>query len=63
MWAWIMERQGDGCRGELDNQPCCTEDMSPWFEVWFLARHVTDLIRFEDIPPGARRFDPMSGMA
>lgn len=62
MWVWITDDQEDWYRGELDNQPCCTDDMSPGFEVWFQAMHVIDVIRFEDIPPEARRFDSKSGM-
>jgi len=55
MWVWVTGRVDDWYRGELDNQPCCTDDISPGLEVWFQARHVINIIRIDDIPVEARR--------
>jgi hypothetical protein len=56
MWVWITGCLGHWYRGQLDNQPCCTDDIGPGLEVWFQARHVIDVIRFEEIPEDSRRF-------
>lgn len=45
MWVHVMGRVDGWYRGELDNQPCCTDDISPGLEVWFQARHVIDIVR------------------
>ncbi|MBK4999046.1 DUF2314 domain-containing protein [Pseudomonas sp. S31] len=43
MWVIVKGRVGDFYRGQLDNQPLCTEDIGPGMEVWFLPKHVIDI--------------------
>ena len=45
MWVKVVGRLDDWYRGELDNQPNCTPDINPGFEVWFQSRHVIDIQR------------------
>lgn len=45
MWVKVVGRIDDWYRGELDNQPSCTPDIAPGFEVWFQPRHVIDIQR------------------
>ena len=50
MWVWVTGRVDDWYRGELDNQPCCTDEIAPGMEVWFQARHVISIIRRDTVP-------------
>lgn len=50
MWVQVTGRLDGWYRGELDNQPCCTEDIKPGFEVWFQARHIISIIRCDEAP-------------
>lgn len=43
MWVEVKGRIGDWYRGELANQPACTDAIEPGFEVWFEPRHVIDI--------------------
>lgn len=40
MWVGIKGIVGSWYRGELANQPSCTDGISPGLEVWFEPRHV-----------------------
>ena len=40
MWVVVRGRVGDLYRGELDNDPYCTEGIRAGMEVFFEARHV-----------------------
>jgi hypothetical protein len=43
MWVVVTGRLGELYRGELDNQPYCTDEMRPGMPVWFEARHVINV--------------------
>ncbi len=43
MWVEIVGRVGTWFRGSLDNQPTCTDDIGPGFQVWFQPRHIIDI--------------------
>lgn len=43
MWVEVKGRVGGWYRGELVNQPACTDDIRPGLEVWFEPRHVIDI--------------------
>lgn len=45
MWVLVVGRVGNWFRGELANQPSCTDQINPGFEVWFEPRHVIDIQR------------------
>jgi len=48
MWVEVKGRIDDWYRGELLNQPDCTPDICPGWEVWFQPRHVIDAHRAAD---------------
>lgn len=43
MWVIVKDRIGSLYRGQLDNDPYCTEDMRAGLEVWFLPNHVINI--------------------
>jgi len=43
MWVKVKGKMDGWYRGELLNQPDCTPDISPGWEVWFQPRHVIDV--------------------
>lgn len=43
MWVEVKGVVGEWYRGELANQPCCTDGIAPGLEVWFQPRHVIDI--------------------
>ena len=43
MWVEVKGRVNEWYRGELLNQPNCTPDIRPGWEVWFLPCHVIDV--------------------
>ena len=43
MWVEVKGQVNEWYRGELLNQPSCTPDIRPGWEVWFLPRHVLDV--------------------
>ena len=43
MWVEVKGKMDGWYRGELLNQPDCTPDISPGWEVWFQPRHVIDV--------------------
>ncbi|TCI11486.1 DUF2314 domain-containing protein [Dyella soli] len=53
MWVQVTGRLDDWYRGELDNQPSCTDDITPGLEVWFQSRHVINILRCDDPAQGA----------
>lgn len=40
MWVQIKGRAEDWYRGELDNDPRCTDTIRAGLEVWFQSRHI-----------------------
>ncbi len=40
MWVQVKERSEGWYRGELDNDPYCTDAIQAGLEVWFQARHI-----------------------
>ena len=40
MWVLVKERRESWYRGELDNDPYCTDGIKAGMELWFQARHV-----------------------
>jgi hypothetical protein len=40
MWVKVKEHAGDWYRGELDNDPYCTDAIRAGMELWFHPRHV-----------------------
>jgi len=57
MWVLVTGRLDGWYRGELDNQPCCTDDIAPGLEVWFQSRHVICLLRSDDPDQGTPQTD------
>jgi hypothetical protein len=43
MWVKVTGRSDSLYTGELDNQPYCTNDMSPGFRVAFEPRHIINI--------------------
>ncbi|MBT8769166.1 hypothetical protein [Metapseudomonas boanensis] len=43
MWVIVKGRIGGLYRGQLDNDPYCTDDIKAGMEVWFLSKHVIDI--------------------
>ncbi|TCV91629.1 hypothetical protein EC912_11059 [Luteibacter rhizovicinus] len=43
MWVKVTGKVDQWYRGELDNQPYCTDEIKPGLEVWFQARHIIDI--------------------
>jgi hypothetical protein len=43
MWVQVRGKTGDLYRGELDNDPYCTDDLQAGHEVFFEARHVIQI--------------------
>ncbi|KLD63931.1 hypothetical protein [Dyella japonica] len=54
MWVQVTGRLDGWYRGELDNQPCCTDDIAPGLEVWFQARHVISILRSDESAKDSR---------
>lgn len=48
MWVIVTGREGNLYRGELDNQPYCTDEMNPGLPVCFEARHVINIFESEE---------------
>jgi len=45
MWVEVKDHGNGWYRGLLLNQPDCTPEISPGWEVWFQPRHVLNLHR------------------
>jgi len=45
MWVQVKGRLEGWYRGELDNDPYCTDDIQAGMELWFQPRHVIDIHR------------------
>ena len=45
MWVQVKERLEGWYRGELDNDPYCTDAIQSGMELWFQPRHVIDINR------------------
>jgi hypothetical protein len=45
MWVQIKERVDGWYRGELDNDPYCTDTIQAGMELWFQPRHVIAIDR------------------
>lgn len=43
MWVKVLGKIDGWYRGELDNQPSCTDEIKPGMEVWFQPRHVINV--------------------
>jgi hypothetical protein len=43
MWVIVKGRIGSLYKGQLDNDPYCTEGIRAGMEVWFLPKHVIDI--------------------
>ena len=43
MWVKVLSKVDGWYRGQLDNQPSCTDEIKPGMEVWFQPRHVIDV--------------------
>lgn len=43
MWVKVLGKVDGWYRGELDNQPSCTDEIKPGMEVWFQPRHVINV--------------------
>lgn len=40
MWVLVKERRGGWYRGELDNEPYCTNAIQAGMGLWFQPRHI-----------------------
>ena len=40
MWVLVKERKGAWYRGELDNDPYCTDAIQAGMGLWFQPRHI-----------------------
>ncbi len=45
MWVQIKECAGGWYRGELDNDPYCTDAIQAGMELWFQPRHIIAIDR------------------
>lgn len=45
MWVQLKERLAGWYRGELDNDPYCTDTIKSGMELWFQPRHIIDINR------------------
>ncbi|TVL18219.1 hypothetical protein AYI92_12515 [Shewanella xiamenensis] len=43
MWVIVKDRINNIYRGQLDNDPYCTEEIRSGMEVWFQPKHIIDI--------------------